>query len=344
MQNDITLYNTGNIAKINSENEVNYTTIEINKKSFAIETEYVMEIFKIPELECPSNMPAFILGFFEYRQKHIPVIDLRQIFNEDVTTYDINSEIVILKTNENEVSIICDRVLDILKFDKRNIQNVPYQNQKNFFEGIYINNNENPYILNIESLLEYINSNKDAINSENKNEILINETTKPILEERKNFLKNIAQNIQNITPIFNMGVSFKIDNIKYYVNMANVKEFFKLNNTKITKLPCVPDFITGLVNIKGEFITILDIRKFYDDVTTTIKEKSTIIIINSDEFKIGILADEILESMNINFNEIIQNKLQKQDEDKLNEFVKNEEIYQVLDIEKLLQDKRLTVC
>jgi purine-binding chemotaxis protein CheW len=109
-------------------------------------------------------------------------------------------------------------------------------------------------------------------------------------------------------------------------------------------LPCVPDFITGLVNIKGEFITILDIRKFYDDITTTIKEKSTIIIINSDEFKIGILADEILESMNINFNEIIQNKLQKQDEDKLNEFVKNEEIYQVLDIEKLLQDKRLTVC
>ena len=67
-------------------------------------------------------------------------------------------------------------------------------------------------------------------------------------------------------------------------------------------------------------------------------------MINSEELKIGVLADEILESMNMNYNEIIQNKIQKQDEEKLNEFVKNEEIYQVLDIEKLFSNERLALC
>ena len=121
-------------------------------------------------------------------------------------------------------------------------------------------------------------------------------------------------------------------------------ENFKVNNSKFIKLPSVPDYIFGLINIKGEYITVLDIRKFYGDSSTEIKEKSTIIIINSEDFKLGILADEILESMNINFEEIIQNKIQKQEELPTMEFVKNNEIYQVLNVDQLLEDERLTLC
>ena len=73
-------------------------------------------------------------------------------------------------------------------------------------------------------------------------------------------------------------------------------------------------------------------------------EKSTIIILNSEEFKLGILADEICESMDVDFDEIIQNRLQNQDETKMMEFVKDNEIYQVLDIEKLFKDERLTIA
>ena len=56
------------------------------------------------------------------------------------------------------------------------------------------------------------------------------------------------------------------------------------------------------------------------------------------------MADEICESMDIDFDEIIQNRLQKQDENKMMEFVKDNEIYQVLDVEKLFQDERLTIA
>ena len=344
MQNDLTLYNFSPVEQEENKNEINYTILKVNEKTYAITTELVQEIIKIPELERPNNMPDCILGFFEYKQNNIPVVDLRQVFEEEKTTYGINSEIIILNIEDSQISIICDNVADILKLNKDNIQEVPYQGQKEFFEGVYINNDDNPYIINVKNLLNHVNS---APRNENKNErnyIAEDEEAKSILAERKNLLKTIQTDVQKTTPIFNMGVTFSIDNIKYYINLANVKEFFKLNNTKITKVPSVPDFIMGLINIKGEYITILDIRDFYDDVKTTIKEKSTVIIINSDEFKIGIMADEILESMNINYNEIVQNKLQKQEEDRPSEFVKNEEIYQVLDIEKLLQNDRLTIC
>ena len=123
--------------------------------------------------------------------------------------------------------------------------------------------------------------------------------------------------------------------------MASVREFYKVNNSKFINVPNTKDYIYGLVNIKGDYITVLDIRRFFNNSKTKIKEKSTIIILNSDEFKLGILADEICESMDVDFEEIIQNRFQKQDDNKMMEFVKDNEIYQVLDVEKLFQDERL---
>ena len=48
--------------------------------------------------------------------------------------------------------------------------------------------------------------------------------------------------------------------------------------------------------------------------------------------------------MDVDFDEIIQNRLQNQDDSKMMEFVKDGEIYQVLDMEKLLRDDRLTIA
>ena len=109
-------------------------------------------------------------------------------------------------------------------------------------------------------------------------------------------------------------------------------------------MPNTQDYIFGLINIKGEYITVLDFRRFLNCPKTQIKEKSTIIILNSSEFKIGILADEICESMDVDLNEIVQNRLQNQEENKMLEFVKEGEIYQVVDVEKLFNDERLTIA
>ena len=91
-------------------------------------------------------------------------------------------------------------------------------------------------------------------------------------------------------------------------------------------------------------ITILDIKKFYNQSKTKLKEKSTIIILNSEEYKIGILADEICETINIDTNAINQNKINKQEDSPIEEFVKNDEIYQIIDAEKLLQSEKLIIC
>ncbi len=343
-QNSLTFQSSSQL-QTNDESE-NYTLIEINKKVCALKTSDVLEITKIMELEYPNKMPSCVLGIIKYEQTPLALLDIREVFKRERIVYDLSAKIVVIETNTTKTSIICDRVLDIKKLSKNKIHKLPYQSDTNFYDGIYINNEENIYLLNIDKICQYIEQHPEKYENTEpaSNYIVSDDEAKKILKERKNFLIKDIQDVQNNTPLFDRGVSFLINGVKYYINMASIKEFYKVNNSKFIKVPNTPDFIFGLVNIKGDYITVLDIRRFYSNPKTTIKEKSTIIILNSQEYKIGILADEICESINVDFEEILQKRIQTQEDGKMSEFVKDNEIYQVVDIEKLFQDDRLTIA
>ena len=338
------LNNSNLLAEIEG-NSKNYTLIEIADKTYGVETQNVLEIVKIMELDYPNKLPDCILGIIKYEQTPVGVIDLRKIFKEERIVYDLSAKVIILKTKTSITAIICDNVLDIKKLSENNIHPLPYKTQNDFFDGIYMVEDKNLYLLNIDNIVNYIAQHREQFEEDDSQKYLVeDEESKEILNQRKNLLIKVATEIhQNNTALYDRGVSFSINNVKYYINMASVKEFHKVNNAKFIKVPNTKDFIFGLINIKGDYITVLDIRRFFGNSKSEIKEKSTIIILNSDEFKLGILADEICESMNIDFDEIIQNRLQKQEDNKMMEFVKDNEIYQVLDVEKLFQDERLAI-
>lgn len=344
-KNNLTLEKNNGLISLEEYSE-NYTLIEINQRTYAIKTKNVLEIVKVMELEFPSKLPTSVLGLIKYNNIPVGVIDLREIFKNKRITYDLNSKIIVLKAKNSIISIICDKVIDIKKLSIDNIHPVPYKQENKFWEGIYIDKIENAYIIDVDGIANYVEQNSNEFQSEQEASkyIVSDDESKEILKDRKEFLVKITTDIEPTTPLYDMGVSFIINNIKYYINMASVKEFHKINDAKFIKIPSCPDYIFGLINIKGDYITVVDIRKLFNTSKTEVKEKSTIIILNSDEYKIGILADEICENININFEELIQNKIQNKDDNKMSEFVKDGEIYQVLDIEKLLKDERLTIC
>lgn len=340
------ILNSENSIQGKKENSENFTLIEISSRKYAIKTQYVLEIVKLVELDYSHQMPSYVLGIIKYEQIPIGVIDLREVFKKERITYDLSAKIIVIKTKDTYCAIICDKVCDITKLNKDNVKEIPYQQDIGFFDGLYTENGENIYILNIDNILNYTKNYAQKFeNQDNRLKYIVDdEKSREVLKTRKDVLAKVNTEVHTQKALYDSGVSFAIDNVKYYINMASVKEFYKVNNSKFIKVPNTGDYIFGLVNIKGDYIAVLDLRRFLNNTKTTLKEKSTIIILNSNEYKLGILADEVCESMDIDFDEIIQNRLQKQDENKMMEFVKDNEIYQVLDVEKLLQDDRLTIA
>lgn len=87
------------------------------------------------------------------------------------------------------------------------------------------------------------------------------------------------------------AVVFLLNNSYYGVPILQVQEIVKM--TDITKLPDTPDFVEGIVNLRGQIVPILDLRKRFSLPKVTIDENWKILILKSDGIHFGVMVDQI---------------------------------------------------
>jgi purine-binding chemotaxis protein CheW len=66
-----------------------------------------------------------------------------------------------------------------------------------------------------------------------------------------------------------------------------------LNMQKVHSLPELPDFLSGVITVRGEVIPLLDLRKRFG--ISSSESKELIIVVRYESEKIGLLVDEIKE-------------------------------------------------
>jgi purine-binding chemotaxis protein CheW len=77
----------------------------------------------------------------------------------------------------------------------------------------------------------------------------------------------------------------------YAIESARVSEVYPL--TEITPLPGMPPFVAGIVNVRGEILCVIDIKKFFELPERGITDLNKIIIVQDGNIKLGILADAV---------------------------------------------------
>ena len=124
-----------------------YFSIGGNK--YAINSDNVLEIMKLPQLDYPQKLPNNIVGLLKYNNFVINVVDIRFYLNMEVQPYSTNNELIIIKTDEVIFGIITDKVLGIIAFDAANVDAIPYADSKTIIEALYKLNQETVFIINI---------------------------------------------------------------------------------------------------------------------------------------------------------------------------------------------------
>ena len=136
-------------------------------------------------------------------------------------------------------------------------------------------------------------------------------------------------------------VEFELASERYAFPLADVREVSLLR--ELTPVPCTPQFVIGIINLRGEIRTVIDLKKFFDLPSAGITEFNKIILIKRDELQVGILADAILGVLQIPVGDL-QATLPTLT-DLRAEYVRgitNERLV-VLDPAKILSDKRIVV-
>ncbi len=87
-------------------------------------------------------------------------------------------------------------------------------------------------------------------------------------------------------------VEFSLAYERYGVESCFVREVFPMK--ELTTLPCTPDFILGIINVRGQVMSVMDIRRFFDLPVKGLTDMNRVVIVQSDRMAMGILADRIL--------------------------------------------------
>ncbi|WP_320040441.1 chemotaxis protein CheW [uncultured Desulfobacter sp.] len=106
--------------------------------------------------------------------------------------------------------------------------------------------------------------------------------------------------VQGITQT-SQYLTFKLDNEIYAMDITTVREV--LDIIQITKVPQMPDFMCGVINLRGRVVPVVDLRlKFGFKEATSLKEACIVIIevfLDDEETVLGILVDAVLEVISL---------------------------------------------
>lgn len=130
---------------------------------------------------------------------------------------------------------------------------------------------------------------------------------------------------------------FMINNQKYALSSKYITEIIEI--LPITKVPFLPDYMKGIINLRSTIIPVMDARMRFGMNPIEYNERTCIIIIENDINKIGLIVDAVNEVLTIPSEQIMEATSDK--EDIKNSFVNgisqiNKEIQLILDCDSLV--------
>lgn len=93
---------------------------------------------------------------------------------------------------------------------------------------------------------------------------------------------------------------FISDGLLFGVSAEAVVEI--ITNHTVTSIPLVPDYVKGVINLRGQIIPILDIRRLLGRAD---HENACIIIVQHEDNQVGILVDQVEKMVDVDVTAIL---------------------------------------
>ena len=97
-------------------------------------------------------------------------------------------------------------------------------------------------------------------------------------------------------------VGFRLDNEHYAIAITKIQEIILMK--PITRIPQVPEFIEGLINLRGSVIPIVNLRKRFGLAAREVDDETRTIVVNIHDKTVGCIVDAVTQVMRINREQI----------------------------------------
>ncbi|RUM56986.1 MAG: hypothetical protein DSY40_01365 [Nautilia sp.] len=235
-------------------------------EKFAINIESLRELIFVPEITPIAKSDA--LGMITLREEIITILDMNSLLGFSYKEVDEKSRALITYFDGKSVALLVDEVEEVRSIKNSDIENIPQNMANDMIEAIY--------------------KDEKSIASIISNDFLRHLTREYHLEE-----ENITDENNKISENDMSEIAvFKIGNEEYAFDIEEVQEIIRYD--EITPVPESPDFIEGILNLRGAVISIVNLPErlgFEKNIT----DKTKIIVCAVKNEKIGFIVDDVSE-------------------------------------------------
>jgi purine-binding chemotaxis protein CheW len=134
-------------------------------------------------------------------------------------------------------------------------------------------------------------------------------------------------------------LTFELQEESYGIEIRHVTEIIGIQN--ITKVPELPQFIQGIINLRGKIIPMMDVRLRFKKPLTEYDDRTCIIVVDINNVSLGLIVDTVSEVMVIDDENVVSPPVTMMGT--ANAYIKGigkteTDVKLLLDCEKLLRD------
>lgn len=250
----------------------------------AIEVDLVEEIIKSPHVSPLIKAPFFVEGVMRLRGKIVPVVDLKKAIKL-VGEFKTAKEpvVVLVRIWGKRIGFKVDSVLELVTIPVSSIEppkSILGGVDSRFMKGLTYLEDRLLAILDLEAML-----------SENQEMILRDDDSLGLAEE----LNKHEESVDKLTT--RRIISFVLDTEIFGADMGSVAEIMEM--TEIMPVPNVPEFVSGLINLRGDIVPVIDLRTLFRLERKSWTNNSRIVIMKEKGLLVGIVVDSMWESLRL---------------------------------------------
>lgn len=277
-----------------NQNEKRLVLFKLNGNDHAVDIGAVQEILQAPEVLHVSEAPEFVDGVINLRNKTVPVVSLKKRLGLSMEDSQQLGCVMVVCHGKNLVGILVDEVSELVTIPVTSIESpvgLVTGVSKQFVMGMVHLDKRFALILDLAAVLSlhHKKGTEDCLET-------IDSTSRiQELKYEKQDLKSIE--VQAEKAQIRKVISFELDNELYGADIENVGEILKM--VRIMPLPNAAEFILGLINLRGDVVPVIDLRALFHLNKREFDEESRIIIVQGDEMRVGIVADQMWELLRL---------------------------------------------
>lgn len=295
--------------------------------NFGINIDDVLEVNKMLDITRVPKAPKFIEGLINLRGEVVPVVDLKRRLGLEKADYASLARIIVINVEDSKLGIIVDRMAKSIVLSNDAVEPPsPVLTGVEFLKGV--GKTDSGLLLLLDAGRIITKEEKDALVRFRE------EKNRKTVEEKKEPEKNIEE-IEFVT--------FLMGNEWYGIKTVHVQEV--LRKPAITNVPHAPDFVVGVINMRGKIIPAVDLKRLWHSPSTLEKTAMKVVVISVGGIIVGVLADSVSKNVFIAINIIDETLSTIQDERK--EYINGEaklddgRLLIVLAIEKIMVSARM---